>query len=134
MGKSGVHRSRPDFRGSSFAARPWNPRGADVRHSGTARGFAQGHGGGIDGAVTIRPDAAAMASQDESLATHPDDKKPLASYVLRVRGRPATLRFEMVNLRDGTRHVFRQSRSVVAFLQKHGLTLDDAAATGDGDG
>jgi hypothetical protein len=72
-----------------------------------------------------------MASPDEPLPTHQGDQKPLASYVLRVRGQPASLRFEIVNLRDGARHVFRQSRSVVAFLQRHGLTLDDAAATDD---
>ncbi|MFO1316647.1 MAG: hypothetical protein U1F58_13675 [Burkholderiales bacterium] len=75
-----------------------------------------------------------MASPDKPLPTHPSDQKPLASYVLRVRGRPASLRFEIVNLRSGARHVFRQSRSVVAFLQTHGLTLDDAATADDGNG
>lgn len=75
-----------------------------------------------------------MASPDEPLPTHPGDQKPLASYVLRVRGRPASLRFEIVNLRDGARHVFKQPRSVVAFLQTHGLKLDDAAATDGEDG
>jgi hypothetical protein len=81
--------------------------------------------------VTIRPKNAAMATPDEPLPMHQGDQKPLASYVLRVRGRPASLRFEIVNLRDGARHVFRRSRSVVAFLQTHGLTLDDAALTED---
>jgi len=75
-----------------------------------------------------------MASQDETLAMYQEDQKPLASYVLRVRGRPATLRFEIVNLRDGTRHVFSKSRSVVAFLQMHGLELGDAAAADDEEG
>ncbi len=49
------------------------------------------------------------------------DETPLASYVLRVRGRPATLRFELLDLRSGERHVFKRTDSVVAFLQQHGL-------------
>ena len=35
----------------------------------------------------------------------PDDR-PLASYVLRVRGRPAILRYEPHDLRNGERRIF----------------------------
>ena len=57
--------------------------------------------------------------------------KPLASYVLRVRGKPASLRYELVNLRDGAKHVFRRAQSVAAFLQAHGIRLDDLPEPGD---
>ena len=53
---------------------------------------------------------------------------PLASYVLRVRGRPATLRFELLDLRSGERHVFRRTDSVLAFLQQHGLLRETHGA------
>jgi hypothetical protein len=59
---------------------------------------------------------------------HPaDETRPLASYVLRVRGRPASLCFELLDVRSGERHLFRKSASVVAFLQRNGLRPDDAA-------
>ncbi len=62
---------------------------------------------------------------------NPDTSKPLASYVLRVRGKPASLRYELVNLRDGAKHVFRRAQSVAAFLQAHGIRLDDVPEPGD---
>jgi hypothetical protein len=64
------------------------------------------------------------------LSNRPDDTRPLASYVLRVRGRPASLRYELLDLRSGERHLFRKSASVVAFLQRNGLRPDDAATDG----
>ena len=56
--------------------------------------------------------------------------KPLASYVLRVRGRPATLRFELDNLRTGDRRVFDGIGRLVAFLREHGLGLDSIETDG----
>jgi hypothetical protein len=52
---------------------------------------------------------------------HPQDEKPLTSFLVRVHGRPASLRFEIVNLLDGARHVFRRPHSLLLFLQSHGL-------------
>jgi hypothetical protein len=52
----------------------------------------------------------------------PDPTKPLASYLLRVRAAPAGPRYELMNLRDGVRHVFRDARAVAAFLQTDGAT------------
>ncbi|HSC63795.1 MAG TPA: hypothetical protein VLD35_09190 [Caldimonas sp.] len=51
--------------------------------------------------------------------------KPLASYVLRVRGRPATLRFELDDLRTGDRRVFARADRLLAYLREHGLGVDD---------
>ena len=55
-----------------------------------------------------------------------DSLRPLASYVLRVRGRPATLRFELHDVRSGEKHTFTRSESVVAFLLRHGDSDGDA--------
>jgi hypothetical protein len=69
-----------------------------------------------------------MQTPAEPNAPARDELRPLASYVLRVRGRPATLHYELIDLRSGLRHVFRRAESVTAFLQKNGLSADDAAA------
>ena len=66
-----------------------------------------------------------MPTPNEPKQVQPDDTRPLASYVLRVRGRPASLRYELLDLRSGERHVFRRTDSVVAFLQRHGILPDD---------
>ena len=50
----------------------------------------------------------------------PDPTKPLASFLLRVRGAASGPRYELMNLRDGARHVFRDAGAVAAFLQTHG--------------
>lgn len=50
-----------------------------------------------------------------------DESKPLASYVLRVSGRRASLRYELLDLRTGERHVFRRTESVSEFLRQAGL-------------
>jgi hypothetical protein len=71
-----------------------------------------------------------------------DQSKPLASYVLRVCGRPASLRFELLDLRTGERHLFCRTESVLEFLQQAGLPggtpnpkteflADEAGPTGD---
>ena len=51
--------------------------------------------------------------------------QPLASYVLRVRGRPATLRYELCDLRSGDRRVFVKVDRLAAFLREQGLALAD---------
>ncbi len=51
--------------------------------------------------------------------------QPLASYVLRVRGRPATLRYELCDLRSGNRRVFVKVDRLAAFLREQGLALAD---------
>jgi hypothetical protein len=55
----------------------------------------------------------------------PDEGRPLASYVLRVRGRRASLRYELIDVRSGERHVFLRSDSVMTFLQRNGLRPDE---------
>lgn len=52
------------------------------------------------------------------------DAAPLASYVLRVQGRPATLVFELQDVRTGRRRRFKHAAGLVAFLAQHGLSLD----------
>ena len=66
--------------------------------------------------------------QPQDAPPRPDADRPLASYVLRVRGRPALLRYEVLDLRSGERHVFRRASAVLEFLQRNGLQRDDAVA------
>ena len=73
--------------------------------------------------MTIAADTARMSEAARS-------DKPLASYVLRIRGRPATLRFELDDLRTGDRRVFVRIDRLVAFLREHGLGLDRIEAGG----
>jgi len=47
-------------------------------------------------------------------------EKPLASYVLRIRGRPPMLRFELDDLRTGDRRIFARLDRLLVFLQQHG--------------
>lgn len=49
---------------------------------------------------------------------------PLASYVLRIRGRPATLRYELHDLRSGERRVFLSAERLAAHLREHGLEVE----------
>ena len=46
--------------------------------------------------------------------------KPLASYVLRIRGLPPILRFELDDLRTGDRRIFARLDRLLVFLQQHG--------------
>lgn len=50
--------------------------------------------------------------------------RPLASYVLRLRGRPAVLRYELHDVRTGARKVFVRVDQLVAFLRQHGLEVE----------
>jgi hypothetical protein len=52
------------------------------------------------------------------------DDRPLASYVLRVRGRPAILRYELHDLRTGERRVFQRVQRLLDFLRMQGLVID----------
>jgi len=56
--------------------------------------------------------------------------QPLTSYVLRVLGQPARLRFELLDLRSGERRVFRRPESVMEFLERNGLRPDVSAIVG----
>jgi len=49
--------------------------------------------------------------------------QPLASYVLRSRGRPAVVRYELHDLRSGARRVFVRVERLVAFLRQRGLEV-----------
>ncbi len=49
---------------------------------------------------------------------------PLASFVLRVRGQPARLAFELHNVRTGERKRFTRLASLVAFLHEQGIAQD----------
>jgi hypothetical protein len=51
---------------------------------------------------------------------------PLASYVLRVTGRPAVLRYELHDVRTGERRSFLRADTLVSFLRRQGLDLGDA--------
>jgi len=50
---------------------------------------------------------------------------PLASFVLRVRGQPARLAFELHNVRTGERKRFTRLASLTAFLREQGIEQDD---------
>lgn len=69
--------------------------------------------------MTPREDTGQMAFPDSS-----NEAAPLASYVLRVKGRTATLVFELHDVRTGQRRRFKQPAELVAFLAQHGLSLD----------
>jgi hypothetical protein len=45
---------------------------------------------------------------------------PLASFVLRVTGRPAIVRYELHDLRTGTKRRFTRADSLAAFLREQG--------------
>ena len=51
-------------------------------------------------------------------------EKPLASYVLRIRGHSPILRFELDDLRTGERRVFVRPDRLVVFLQQRGQGLE----------
>jgi hypothetical protein len=53
------------------------------------------------------------------MAKTPDRDTPLASFVLRVRGQPARLRFELLDVRTGKRRSFAN----LAKLSTHLLAL-----------
>jgi hypothetical protein len=53
----------------------------------------------------------------------PDRKPPLASFVLRVRGQPARLHFELLDLRTGERRRFASLAKLSTHLRALGLEL-----------
>lgn len=59
----------------------------------------------------------------------PPSAAPLASYVLRVVGVPASLRFELHDVRTGARRVFRHPASLAEFLLHHGVAIELAPET-----
>jgi hypothetical protein len=64
------------------------------------------------------------------VTTRTSPEAPLASFVLRVIGRPATLRYELHDLRTGERHRFSRSEALAAFLREQGLPELGTAAPG----
>lgn len=60
--------------------------------------------------------------------------QPLASYVLRIRGRPAVVRYELHDLRSGVRRVFVRVDRLVAFLRQRGLDVAVPEPGPDGEG
>jgi hypothetical protein len=54
----------------------------------------------------------------------PTHEPPLASFVLRVTGRPAVLRFELQNIRSGEVHRFTRVDALADFLRQHGVAVD----------
>jgi len=55
----------------------------------------------------------------------------LASFVLRVTGRPAVLHYELHNVRTGERHRFTRVDALTAFLRDQGLPELTGAGTDD---
>lgn len=58
---------------------------------------------------------------------------PLASFVLRVSGRPATLRYELHNVRTGERHRFTTADVLAAFLRLQGVVDEQLLSEGSVD-
>ena len=58
-------------------------------------------------------------------------KPPLASYVLRVTGQPAVLRYELHDVRTGQRHRFLRADALLAFLRAHGIADDPLQLAAD---
>jgi hypothetical protein len=65
-----------------------------------------------------------MATHTSRMSEGRRPEKPLASYVLRIRGRPPILRFELDDLRTGERRVFVRPDRLVVFLQQRGQGLE----------
>ena len=72
--------------------------------------------------MTTQSDAAPPASAGRA--------QPLASYVLRVRGRPAALVYELVNVSTGAQLRFRSPARLADFLRRHGLAPEPVAGDG----
>jgi hypothetical protein len=62
------------------------------------------------------------------MTTERTEGVPLASFVLRVTGRPATLRYELHDLRTGDRRHFARADLLAAFLRAQGLAPEPPAA------
>jgi hypothetical protein len=55
---------------------------------------------------------------------------PLASFVLRVSGRPVILQYELHNVRTGERHRFTRADALAAFLRQQGIVEEPLAPDG----
>lgn len=62
-----------------------------------------------------------------------DGETPLASFVLRVRGQRARLRYELMDVRSGERRRFTSLKQLSAHLRALGLSPDhlDADTSGE---
>ena len=58
---------------------------------------------------------------------------PLASFVLRVSGRPVRLRYELHNVRTGERHCFTRAAALAAFLCMQGVVDEGPGPPGPAD-
>lgn len=60
----------------------------------------------------------------------PPTQPVLASFVLRVSGRPARLTYDLHNVRTGERRRFRRADTLAAFLRLQELEADRVALDG----
>jgi len=67
------------------------------------------------------------------MANAPDRDTPLASFVLRVRGQPARLRYELLDVKTGERHRFASLQKLAEHLRALGLDPDHLAADTSGE-
>lgn len=74
-----------------------------------------------------------MGADTARMATKRAAAAPLASFVLRVRGRPVTLRYELHNVRTGERHCFKKADALAAFLRLQGVVDEGLAAPAPAD-
>jgi hypothetical protein len=66
-----------------------------------------------------------LAPQTVRMAKASDRETPLASFVLRVRGQPARLSFELLDVRTGERRRFANLAKLSAHLLTLGLDPGD---------
>jgi hypothetical protein len=76
--------------------------------------------------VTLAPHTALMGAAS-------DRETPLASFVLRVRGQPARLRYELLDVRTGERRRFTRLEKLSAHLRALGLHPDHLGADTSGE-
>lgn len=62
-----------------------------------------------------------LASHSGDMAAASDRETPLASFVLRVRGQPARLTYELLDLRSGERRRFTSVAKLCAHLRSLGI-------------
>lgn len=74
-----------------------------------------------------------VAANNGGMTTRSADDPPLASYVLRVIGKPATLRYELHDVRTGERRRFSRADKLAAFLRQHGLLPEFPQDRADGE-
>lgn len=67
------------------------------------------------------------------MSAETDRETPLASFVLRVRGRPARLVYELLDVRSGERRRFASLQKLSAHLRALGLDPDHLGPHTSGD-